>query len=567
MDDAYFFLAASLLPLVIAPWVARLAGRSAAATAALDSFVAVTVGGVALLHVLPHAYEEAGLATLPALAIGFVLPLGLGHSHSPQREKARSTLILVAFVGLGLHAALDGLALFAPHSEHGSASGSLLAMAVILHRLPMALAIWWIAAPELGRRVAVGLLTAIGVATIAGFAVAGEVWGGLSSPSFAILQTAIAGMLLHMVLGHHEHRTPETETASARLASTLGVVAGVGLLIAMTRLQPLEHGHGHGHDHELSVAAIFQTLAMAVAPALLLAYLGLALIHAFAPKGARDLLLFPRQPSTASGSPMKICVRQVLVPEVQLTVLALSLFLLGTGATFYRLLSVLLVGGLAVLTMGPITQGFTPLAPLSRPPFTPSRERGEQEPRGRLAAGLRFAFFAEVERTMPWILAGLGIAAFLEPMTDLGGLRELTKPAQIGLAALLGAVCSILGAGATAIAALWLHKGLPLGPVLVFLLAAAAASGARRLASHFGARVAWSFAARMMVLALIWGYAFDATVIGPDFHVLADRSPGPLAMTSAAVLLGLTLAALYRQGFRGFLRPSQAVERWHEAGL
>ncbi len=552
MDDAYLFLAASLLPLAAAPWVARIADRSATATSALDSFVAVTVSGVALLHVLPHAYLEAGLATLPAMALGFVLPLGLGHSHSPRRQKARSALILIAFLGLGLHAALDGLALFPPHAEHGATSGSLLAVAVVLHRLPMALAIWWIAAPSLGRRIAIGLLATIGGATIAGFVVAGEIWGGLSSPGFAILQSAIAGMLLHMVLGHHEHRTPDMETPSARLASTLGVVAGIGLIVAMTRLQPLEHGVAG----ELSVAATFRTLALAAAPALLLAFLGLALIRGFAPESLRSLLLVSRRPGPGVGdSPTSLGLRQVLLPEIQLPVLALSLCLLGTGVTVYRLLSVLIVGGLAVVSIRNLLAAETTVA--SQPASTDAG----------LRAGLRFAFGTEIERTMPWILIGLGIAAFLEPMTDLGGLLALEPPARIGLSALLGVASYFLGPGSTPIAAVLLHKGLGLGPVVVFLLAGAAASAGRRLATTFGARLAWSFAARMAVLALIWGYALDFSVTVPDLHAMADREPSAIAMTSALVLLGLTLVALFRQGFRGFLRPSQAVERWHKAGL
>ena len=559
MDSAYLYLAASLLPLAIAPWAARLADRSAAATSGLDSFVAVTVSGVALFHVLPHTFLEAGLWTLPAMAFGFVLPLGLGHSHSPRRERARSALILIAFLGLGLHAALDGLALFAPHAEphsgHGAASGSLLALAVVLHRLPMALAIWWIAAPSLGPRIAAGLLGTIGVATVGGFVVAGEIWGGLSSPTFAVLQAAIAGMLLHMVLGHHEHRTAAMEAASARLASTLGVVAGAGLIAAMTRLHPLEHPLAG----ELSVSAAFRTLAVASAPALLLAYFGLALLRGYAPAGVQRWLLVSRsEPSI---------LRRVLTPEIQLPVVALSLCLLGAGVTLYWLLSVLAVGGLAVLTVRPLS----PLAPLSSPPLTPTRERGEiseETPaRGRKAGTLRFAFGTEIERTMPWILIGLGIAAFLEPMTDLAFLLALAKPAQIGVAALLGVLSAFLGPGTAPIAAVLIHKGLGLGPVLVFLLAAVTVGGKRRLAAVFGSRLAWSFAVRMAVLTLIWGYALDVPVAVPDLHAMADRPPGVLALASAFVLLGLTLAALLRQGFRGFLRPSQAVERWHEAGL
>jgi hypothetical protein len=99
MDSAYLYLAASLLPLAIAPWAARLADRSAAATSGLDSFVAVTVSGVALFHVLPHTFLEAGLWTLPAMAFGFVLPLGLGHNDHPPAATEPSSELLDSNVG------------------------------------------------------------------------------------------------------------------------------------------------------------------------------------------------------------------------------------------------------------------------------------------------------------------------------------------------------------------------------------------------------------------------------------------------------------------------------------
>lgn len=585
--DAYLLLAASLVPLVGGPLIARWAERSTTTTVTLDAFVAVTVGGISLLHVLPHAYAVAGVTALVAMAIGFVLPLGLGHHHGGEIGSRRPVVILIAFLGLGVHATLDGLALFGPRVEvaavtdggsagndHGPAPGvegsdhdrdqhhanaSLLATAVILHRLPMALAIWWIATPALGRRIALGLLTLIGGATLAGFALGGWIWGVLSSPGLAILQAVIAGMLLHMVLGHHEHATDEPLARSSRLISTVGVVAGIALLVAMTRIHPFERPF----PGELSAEAAFRALALTAAPAVLWAYVGIALVHGLAPSGirswwlgwARETLGAPAgRSATATGAAL------VLRPEIQLPVLALSFALLGPTFMTWRLLAVLAIASLAVLSVKSLLDAPTPSA-------GDDRETASTVVRPGLVEGVRFAFGTVFDRTLPWILLGLGVASLLEPTTDFASLLALPQPARIGVLAFLGMPLYLLGLGATPIVAVLAHKGFGLGALAAFLLAGVAVSGARRLRTAFGGRVAWSFAVRMLVLALVAAYVLDAPIRAPELHELAGRDPGWLAWLSALVLLALTLASLYRQGLRRFLRPSAAMERWHGAGL
>ena len=587
--DVYLFLAASLVPLAVGPLIARWAERSDAATAALDAFVAVAVGGISLLHVFPHAYGEVGPRALLALALGFVLPLGLGHHHGPAPRTVRPTVILIAFLGLAVHATLDGLALFGPQAEaasidvaavhdelaqaegmashdHQHASASLLAMAVILHRLPMALAIWWIAVPSLGRRVACGLLVAIASATLAGFFLGGRISGMLSSSGLALLQAAIAGMLLHMVLGHHEHHSDGPPSWLSRAGSMFGVTAGGALLAVMTSLHPFEQRL----PSELGTVETFLALTFAAAPMLVLAYLGLALIYSFAPTSLRALwLVSPRREEVladGSRSSMAECALLVLRPEVQLPVFVLSWALLGPWLTLWRLAAMLVIVGLALLSIRALIDGEG--RPPAREKPDESLDVSEESPPNRsLVEGLRFGFGVACDRTMPWTLVGLGFAAFLEPLAEFAGVQTAQGSAQIAFLALLGVPLYLLGLGATPIAAVLAHKGFELDGVLIFLLAGVAVSGARRLKTAFGPRVAWGFAVRLFVLAFVAAYSLSFSVPATDLHAMAAREPGPIALLSAFGLLAVAAASLYRQGFRRFLRPSAAMERWHGAGL
>lgn len=258
---AQLLLLASLLPLLVAPPIARWADGSPATRALVDRFVAVILGGLVLLHIWPDALLDGGAAALVVGLLGLALPfLFHGRLHALE-ERAFPGMVWLAFGGLVVHAALDGVALLAPEHEAASSSALLLALAVILHRLPTALALWWLTVPLLGRRAAITLLVAMGVATLVGFSVVGELLIGLSPGGLAIFEAGVAGMLLHVVLGHHRHHHHRPETADAEhqhvehqhgeqgeiaeaapWASVAGVVFGLVVLGGLSWLHPLTGG-------------------------------------------------------------------------------------------------------------------------------------------------------------------------------------------------------------------------------------------------------------------------------------------------------------------------------------
>ena len=206
--ETTLILIAGLLPILIAPLLARRISRSPMAVQLCDGIVAVLVVVIALVFLLPEAWNAAGPIVTVAVALGFAVPTAIHRWLHRLTGKAKQTLILLAFAGLALHAAIDGIALFAPladHSDHGLNSDSAwgMALGVILHRLPLALALWWIVSKHLSARAAGLLLTTIGVATVAGFFAGGPIWHALPLFGIGLLQGLITGMLLHVVAELH----------------------------------------------------------------------------------------------------------------------------------------------------------------------------------------------------------------------------------------------------------------------------------------------------------------------------------------------------------------------------
>lgn len=252
--ESYLLLALALLPLIAGPYLAGLAERSNRARSVVDSLVAVALGGVVMLHIWPNAYRHGGPAVLAAGLLGFALPFLLHGRFHAYEKRAFPGLIWLAFSGLALHAMIDGVALFSPEAGHDHGTNSvLLAFAVVLHRLPVALGIWWLVLPRQGARSAVALLVLVGVATVLGFALGDRILAYLSSPALALFEAGVAGMLMHIVFGHERgHASP---TPSFRWTSAIGAALGVVVLLAI--------GHGTPHGEHQALRSMIYIVALA----------------------------------------------------------------------------------------------------------------------------------------------------------------------------------------------------------------------------------------------------------------------------------------------------------------
>jgi hypothetical protein len=161
-----------------------------------------------------------------AAVCGLVGP-GLGERLAHHAAERVHILFLgVALLGFGVHAFIDGVAL--------SSAAQLLspvALAVVIHRLPDGLTIWWLLREPYGARVAAAALGCTAATTVAGYAAGGAILLG-HSQWLAIVQSFVGGSLLHVVL-HRPRTEAGRDSARSRLVAATGMLAAGALLLAM----------------------------------------------------------------------------------------------------------------------------------------------------------------------------------------------------------------------------------------------------------------------------------------------------------------------------------------------
>ena len=237
----------SLLPLVAGPLLVRGLQASPWTARALDAFVLVAVSGLIFLHVLPHGIQEGGAWAVVAAVTGLFLPLLAERAQRRTQSLSLSPALVMALGLLTIHGMLDGVALAAPH-QHAD-HGEVLAFAVVLHRLPAGLAIWWVARPRLGIQGAVAVVLVLVVGTTLGF-VAGrmgfdEMFHG---NTWFIVQALLAGSLIHVIV----HQSLGSCIPMRGAARAAWAADGAAAVAALTLLASNDHGHEQGHGPELA---------------------------------------------------------------------------------------------------------------------------------------------------------------------------------------------------------------------------------------------------------------------------------------------------------------------------
>ena len=265
-------LIASVLALLAGPLLARLGNKQRALLAVLDGFVVVALIGLLALHVVPHAVEQAGAWAVLATVVGLLLPVLLERRLSGAEDDSsmHGAMVWLAAAGLAVHAMLDGAALIGESGGHDS-HAELLAVGVILHRLPLGLTIWWAVRPTHGMRSALGIVALVAVATVVGYFGAEPLLRSLPVAALATFQALVAGSLLHLVVGHAPHGLQELPAADRW--SSVGALLGGATVIGLVESHPT------ASDGVLSTKAMFTTLALQSAPWLVLALVCTALLR------------------------------------------------------------------------------------------------------------------------------------------------------------------------------------------------------------------------------------------------------------------------------------------------
>jgi uncharacterized protein len=577
------FLTLGFLALCAGPLMVWLLRSHTWSTVVLDSFCLITISGFALLHLLPESAEQAGWLVLPLALVGFILPSiaerTLHHGHPGMRR----IVIWLAILGIAAHATLDGLFLNAgghTHAGHNHAgTHELTAWAVILHRIPEGLGIWWIVPRTLGVWPAVWITLASIAATLFGYFLGGSVLTDDSQNALAMLQSLLVGSLLHVVL--HAHIPAPREQGRIRPASVLGAAIGVAVLAFVI------HDHFPDGDHG-GPAQVFVRLALESAPALLIAYFLVGLCHAFMPSNwlagmTRGSKFSQALRGVAIGLPLPVCscgvvpiYRELIqkgaavaaaiaflvaTPELELAAVMLTWQLMGGEVALVR------AGMAAVLalTVGILVASFAGPRP-SRTKATASTETEESccaQPTAatsgigaRLKAAFQFGYGPAVDSTATWILTGLLLSAMLMPYVDRDWIAALPTGIDVPIAALIGLPLYVCATGSTPLAAMLLVQGLSPGAVLALLLTGPATNVTTFgvLAKLHGSRTALVFAIAMWVGAVALGYLTNLLIDVPEMTAFGNHEHSSslpwLWLWALAAVFGWSLL---RQGVRPFL--------------
>lgn len=227
------YLLLSILALIAGPFIFSLAARRPAAREGLEGFILVTLAGIIFLHIAPEAWRIAGFASVATGLLGLAFPTLLEGVYRQALSRAHLVVLAVAAAGIVVHAVLDGIALLplvtgeVTAEMAGEAPGSrALAIGVIIHRLPVGMAIWWVLRPQFGTGVAITTFVVVIVTTVIGYFAGGEVFES-NAWSLALFQAFVAGSLIHVALfgATHEHDHEHLGEGHEPSAATAATVA------------------------------------------------------------------------------------------------------------------------------------------------------------------------------------------------------------------------------------------------------------------------------------------------------------------------------------------------------
>jgi len=572
----------SILIFLCGPLVAVVGTRKPFLLPILDGFVLVSISGMVLLEVIPHAMESVGFAAIGLALAGLMIPTIIEKTQRGAERQAHDLALLFGVLAILLHSMIDGVMLSVSTSDDGESSG--LTWAIIIHRLPEGLAAWWLLRPSRGRRVALGAVILGALLTVVGwFGGAGlQTW--VDAIPTGALMALMGGALLHVIVHSTGQRTSSISGAPWLAAG--GAMLGI-LFIYIAVFDP-----SNSHSPTEATQDFFDTFMMMArtsAGPLLIAYIIAGMIHALLPKATVDWM---GRGSTGMqavrgllfGLPLPICSCGVLplyrslvergvpiaaavtllvaTPELEFGAVLLTFQFIGQPFAIARIIAAavlaLVIGLLAVKY---IEKSVIP------PSETPADD--DSVPLGKkIIAGLRVGLGDLVDSTAPWIVLGLALAALLKPMVEDGDtLAMIPGWLQVPAFALLGLPFYVCALGATPLAAVLIVGGASPGAALAFLLTGPATNVTTYgiLSDLHGKRAAILFAVSVGLGAIGCGYAVDATLawsaievvpeIGAHEHSAASEgSVFDLAKPLFLALLTLLfVTSVFRTGPRPFL--------------
>jgi hypothetical protein len=189
----------SFAALLLGPLIYAAARKNTLAQRIFDALIVIAIAVIIAVHIIPAAMKHGGTLAITLLVLGIIFPMLLERLFKKATDAAHLVIVAIAAIGLLIHAIVDGVALL-PQSGTG------LAYAIILHRLPVGMALWWAIRPSFGKVIAISAFVLIGLATAAGYFVGESIVAVAEARTLAMLQAFVAGSLIHVVAFGVRHK-------------------------------------------------------------------------------------------------------------------------------------------------------------------------------------------------------------------------------------------------------------------------------------------------------------------------------------------------------------------------
>lgn len=242
----------SIVALLAGPLVYALGRRNPDVRLILEGFVFITIAGIVCVFIAPHAIGTGGLTAVVFLLLGLLFPIAIERLFRRSIHGAHAFILVLAALGLVVHAIIDGVALLpvnpgdlpGVHRDDGlfgSLFANQLALGVILHRLPVGMAIWWSLRTTLGVRAAAGAFALIIVATVVAYFLGEPIVDLAAASSLAWFQAFVSGSLVHVVafgVSHDHEDDGDPSPAAHTWAYRVGILIGMFVVFTVPHIHP-----------------------------------------------------------------------------------------------------------------------------------------------------------------------------------------------------------------------------------------------------------------------------------------------------------------------------------------
>lgn len=562
----------SICAYFVGPLIYQAVQKDKSLISIVDGFIFISILGLVGLHLTELIEGRNVFFFASLLFLGFLGPNLFEKTFSKSINEIHKLIIWVGLAGFLAHVFLEAAAL-SLISDQLSALNS----GIIIHRIPVGLAVWWLIRPKFGKQIASYAIITLILANISGFCLSSYL--NLDSTWLIYLQTFLAGSILHVVFfsfhldGEHASCCQHKKNKQHKIfdyMEGIGNILGIILLIIFFQLH---HNHGE-HSDSVFLSSVINLLYLS-SPALVLAYFLSGFIQAFF---SQNSLKWFNQGNNFSrvgkgvllGLPLPVCSCGVLpfyktltgkgllpaaglafliaTPELGIDAILISIPLLGMKLTFFRLLAAIIMA---------FAVGYF-LADFAKTKKTALSESLEEDTKKstfkKIKSGLYFSFTKLVDHTAPWILAGILLAAVVE--TYLGHINwNLPYGLDILVASFIGIFLYVCASGATPLVATLIAAGLSPGAGISFLLTGPATniSTFGILSELHGKKFALIFAGTAFIVAVALGFLVNSLIgnistLSPSFHQHHDWWQHIYLILFILILL----SSIFRKGARHF---------------